>query len=82
MIAALTDHAGWMRSVAWSADGALLATVDSAGLVIVRDGDLREVTSVQLQPSECLVWGGELIAVGQSGGPALLALCDPADLSG
>ena len=47
------------------------------GLVIVWDRQLREVTSLQLQPSHCLAWSAPLIAVGQPGRPALLALRDP-----
>ena len=71
-----------MNAVAWSPDGTHLASADGTGLVIVWDRRFHEVTSLQLQPSDCLAWGRTLIAVGQPTGPALLTLRDPADLTG
>ena len=48
--------------------------------MIVWDRELREATSLQLRPAECLAWSAPLIAIGQPGVPVLLALRDPADL--
>ncbi len=52
-----TGHRAAIHSVAWSRDGAYLACGDLTGLVIVRDRDLLEVTSLQLQPSQCFGLG-------------------------
>jgi WD40 repeat protein len=75
-----TGHADAVHSVGWSPDGTHLATADHTGLVILWDRHLREVASLQLNPSRCLAWSAPLIAVGQPGRPAILALRDPADL--
>ena len=75
-----TDHRDRVHSVAWSADGHHLATCDDTGLVIIWDRAGNEITSLVLQPSQCLAWGA-FLAVGQPGEPALLTLRDPADLS-
>jgi WD40 repeat protein len=76
-----TGHVNAVHSLDWSADGSHLATADDTGLVIVWDRELRQVASLQLKPSRCLAWSAPLIAVGQPGRPAVLALRDPADLA-
>jgi hypothetical protein len=66
LIRVLTGHVDGMNAVAWSPDGTHvatggwdgavhihIATTDSTGLVIIWNRNLHEVTSLQLQPSEC-----------------------------
>jgi WD40 repeat protein len=76
-----TDHRDRVHSVAWSADGHHLATCDDTGLVIMWDRAGNEITSLVLQPSQCLACRA-FLAVGQPGEPALLTLRDHADPSG
>jgi WD40 repeat protein len=77
----LTGHVDEVTGVGWAPDSAHLASADASGLVIVWNRAGEPVTSLAIQPSQCLAWSAPLLAVGQPGQPAILTLRNPADLA-